>query len=182
MLNYTVESDFIYENHRCVVIFGSNGYRCGYVGVDENSPLYGMNASDSIEVDMTEFRKEPLGKRGVLAVLSLAFRDEQDSVPLSAYFDVHGGITYAAGDFYYPVKSMYWWFGFDCGHNNDGIDLDTVKENWGRNPIIMNSVRILERCNPYRDFPVRSKEYCEEECKSLTNQIIKLEHKLKLSH
>ena len=129
--NYIVESDFVYEGHRCVVIFGDNGYRCGYVGVGEDSPLYGMEATDSVEVDMSEFRNEPLGHRGIMSVLALVFREEEDKIPLHAYFNVHGSITYAGGSLMYPVKSLLWWFGFDCGHAGDGIDLEVVKKNWG---------------------------------------------------
>lgn len=178
--NYIVESDFVYEGHRCVVIFGDHGYRCGYVGVSENSPLYGMEATDSVEVDMSEFRNEPLGHRGIMSVLALAFREEEDKIPLHAYFNVHGSITYAGGSLMYPVKSLLWWFGFDCGHAGDGIDLEVVKKNWGHIPHVMHTISILESCNPYQGLPVRSKEYCEEECINLVKQMIILEHKMQL--
>ncbi len=180
-MEYIVESDFMYENHRCIVVFGTHGFRCGYVGVDENSPLYGMEATDCVEVDLDEFKKQPIGKRGVFPLLAFAFREEKNGIPLSAYFDVHGGLTYADGNFKYPVKSVLWWFGFDCGHCDDGVDIAAAKRIWKDNQAIFDSISILEKYNAYENFPVRSKEYCEEECKNLVHQIMRLEHELKIS-
>ncbi|MCM1500769.1 MAG: hypothetical protein NC124_20110, partial [Clostridium sp.] len=33
-------NDFEYKQHRCIVIFTDIGHRCGYVSVNENSPLW----------------------------------------------------------------------------------------------------------------------------------------------
>lgn len=46
MKRWVVESDFMYEGLRCVVIFGTMGHRCGYVGLPKGHELYGKEYSD----------------------------------------------------------------------------------------------------------------------------------------
>lgn len=36
------EKEFIYKGRKCAIRVNSFGYRCGYVGVDKSSPLYGI--------------------------------------------------------------------------------------------------------------------------------------------
>jgi len=49
MRKLVVESDFTYEGLRCVVIFGSIGHRCGYVGVPVGHELYGVEYDDAYD-------------------------------------------------------------------------------------------------------------------------------------
>ena len=42
MGNYIVESQFEYKGFTCIVVMQSLAYRCGYVGVTKDHPLYGM--------------------------------------------------------------------------------------------------------------------------------------------
>ena len=42
-MNYIVEKDFMCNGFRCVIIFTRLGHRCGYIGVDSSSKLYGMD-------------------------------------------------------------------------------------------------------------------------------------------
>ena len=172
---YKVESDFIYKGYRCVVIFGDMGFRCGYVGVEADNPLYGKNYSDYLDINKSELDGEPIDKRGIMPILLAAF-DEDERARLDMYFNVHGGLTYAGDRAGYPVESNLWWLGFDCGHYGDGNDWDLVEKYWGDNP------QMQLRLGTCRDLDwgdvVRTKEYVENECKSLVDQIIELIHLL----
>lgn len=94
MSKYTIEKDWTTAaGLRAVVIMGSLGYRCGYVGVPTTHPLFCVGYS----LDTPAF--EAASPEGML--------------------DVHGGLTYAGGGGDYPVPSELWWFGYDCGHYGD---------------------------------------------------------------
>lgn len=49
MKTWIVESDFLYQGLRCVVIFGSVGHRCGYVGVPVGHELYRTEYGDAYD-------------------------------------------------------------------------------------------------------------------------------------
>lgn len=168
---YKVESDFTYKGYRCVVVFQDMGHRCGYVGIDADNPLYGKQYSDYLDIKKSDLEGKNIGKRGVLTVLSAAF-DDNENVKLELYFDVHGGLTYSDSNSNYPVESNLWWLGFDCAHCDDAYDLDLVNEYFGENP------RIRERIQFEQQWPIfgeiRTKEYVENECRSLVDQIIEL--------
>lgn len=111
---YVVEREFQHTGYKCAVIFGSIGHRCGYVGIPKNHPLYGKDYSDYLEI-----KKADVGDREVSGIFPLlgAFLDEDERIRIEAYFQCHGGITYAGGGEHssYPIESDLWWFGFDCG-------------------------------------------------------------------
>ena len=172
---YKVESDFIYKGYRCVVIFTDMGHRCGYVGIEADNPLYGKDYTDYLDINKSELDDEPIGKRGIIPLLSAAF-DEDERVRLDIYFNVHGGLTYAGDRANYPAESNLWWLGFDCGHYNDGCDWDLVEKYWGDNPQMQRRLEI-NRVLCW-DNEIRTKEYVENECKSLVDQIIELTHLL----
>ena len=44
---FIIESNFVHEGLRCVVIFGSMGHRCGYVGIPKEHPLYSEEYMDN---------------------------------------------------------------------------------------------------------------------------------------
>lgn len=48
---YKVESDFEVDGYRCVVLGLARGYRCGYVAIDKEHPVYGKYYLD-IDVDV----------------------------------------------------------------------------------------------------------------------------------
>ena len=43
---YVIEDTFEHKGYKCVCIFNKMGFRCGYVGVDENHLYYGKNYYD----------------------------------------------------------------------------------------------------------------------------------------
>lgn len=168
---YKVESDFTYKGYRCVVIFTGMGYRCGYVGIPMGHELYQKGLSDYLNITKTDIENEEIGKRGILSLFASAY-DDNENVTVGFYFNVHGGLTYANDNRTYPVDSNLWWLGFDCAHYGDGIDLELMARYWGDDPNIQR--RIKFESEYLNDYPVRSKEYVEDECKSLVDQIIEL--------
>ncbi len=42
-MNFKVEKDLMYRGYRCVVLGQPMGHRCGYVGVEIGTPLYGID-------------------------------------------------------------------------------------------------------------------------------------------
>lgn len=177
---YKVESDFSYKDYRCVVIFGDMGFRCGYVGIPEDHPLYGKEYGSGMGISYSELENEPTGKRGIIPVLCAAYK-EDDDVSMDIYFDVHGSLTYSGGgkESTYPVESELWWLGFDCGHYNDGKDMDLVEKLWGDDEHIQRRIEIEREYLYYEDCEVRSQEYIEQECRNLVDQIIEYVDKIK---
>ena len=175
MRNYKIESDFEYRGYRCVVVFQDMGHRCGYVGLKPGHPLYGKEYSDYVEVKKSDLEGEEIGKRSMISLL-VASNDEDDRARIEIYFNVHGGITYAGGNSNYPIEGNLWWFGFDCAHWGDLIDLDKLEEYFGNEPQVKNRINIEKEVNSrYGTYgEIRTKEYVEDECKSLVDQIIKL--------
>lgn len=172
---YKVESDFTYKGYRCVVIFGDMGYRCGYVGVPVGHELYKKKSTDYLDIPKSELDGEEIGNRGIIPIFFAAF-DDDDRIRMDVYFNVHGGLTYSGdNNGTYPVESNLWWLGFDCGHYMDGKDLELMEKYWGDDPNIQRKIEIEKEYYMIgNNYPVRSKEYVENECKSLVDQIIEL--------
>ena len=109
---YIVEREFEHAGYKCVVTFGAMGHRCGYVGVPKIHPLYGKGYDDYLEI-----KKSGIGNREISGIFPLlgACLDEDERIRIEAYFQCHGGITYAGGgeNSEYPIKSDLWWFGFE---------------------------------------------------------------------
>lgn len=170
--SYVVESDFVHEGLRCVVIFGSAGHRCGYVGVPKGHPLFGKKYDDKF-LDYADIREQEIGKRGVIPVIC-ASPGGGNKVSPDVYFNVHGSITYSGASSgknkaeevcYYPVKSDLWWWGFDAAHFDDAPDYKRALD-YGL--IIQRDYILLRRYTP--DGEIRNKEYMEQECRSLADQ------------
>tara|TARA_R110000803_G_scaffold43701_4_gene93031 strand:+ start:7002 stop:7487 length:486 start_codon:yes stop_codon:yes gene_type:complete len=151
MSKYDVERDWITESgFRAVCIMGHLGHRCGYVGVPVSHPLHGVSyhdPSESLRQQAIEAAGQPIGKRGILAVVCTKSDDDGLSPTPETVFDVHGSLTYSGGGGSYPVESDCWWFGFDCGHNGD-----------------LSSYR-------FGDGVERTEQYVADECESLAKQI-----------
>ena len=167
-----IESDFEYKGYRCVTIFHDLGFRCGYVGLPEGHPLYKKEYTDQINVTLKDMEGIPVGKRGIFTLFGLPDNPD-DQIKMDVYFNVHGGLTYSDGgkNSHHPVDSDLWWLGFDCGHAGDQADYELLNKLWGDDERV--KVRLM---NPlYLDGDeIRSKEYVEQECRNLVDQIIDL--------
>ena len=131
------------SGYRAVILHQSQGHMCGYVAVGESHPLYGKKYGEDLpclKYLALKAYSGPVGKRGVMS----AFLGHGRSC-MEAVFNVHGSVTFAAGDGQYPVYSQekLWWIGFDCAHARDTVDF----------------------CN---------QAYVHAECESLAAQILKI--------
>lgn len=176
---FKVEKDFEHNGHRCVVIFTDMGHRCGYVGVNESSPLWCKDYCDYLPINKSELEGEEIGKRDIFPLMMAAF-DEDERVRIDTYFDVHGGITFSSGGkaSKYPVESDLYWFGFDCAHCNDRIDVDKLREYFPDGKFTESRI---ESALYFSDSEVRTLEYVTQECMNLADQIAEVEQLLKQS-
>jgi hypothetical protein len=101
----------------CLIVRGPGGALCGYVGITEGHPWFGIDYSGCT-------LPEPCGE------------------PYCSHYpdvDVHGGLTFAdfchegpdpsRGICHVPFEGRperVWWFGFDCAHSGD------VTPKWSR--------------------------------------------------
>lgn len=141
---YVVEFEKEVDGMLCVGIITTRGYRCGYVGVDNTHPLFGLEYNSSLPKELLpmweEVKNKPSGKRSIIDI----FCCDKDNPKVGILFDVHGGITYSgSSEDKYPVESdkKLWFFGFDCNHADD-------------------------------QFDPKSQEYVEAECLSLAQQLL----------
>ena len=138
---FVIESNFVYKGLRCVVIFGSMGHRCGYVGVPKSHILYGKDYNDNIGLETIECK-----------------------------FDVHGGITYAGGnDYPIDTNGELWWFGFDTAHYGDGKNIDLAYKYELLDEKTYSILKESESMFG-SDSEVKSLDYCIEQCKLLADQ------------
>lgn len=170
---YIIERVFEHTGYTCVVTFGNMGHRCGYVGIPSNHPLFGKDYNDYLEI-----KKSDIGDREVSGILPLlgACLDEDERIRIEAYFQCHGGITYAGGGEHssYPIESDLWWFGFDCGHAGDKSDLDYAMQKFPSHRKEYQLRKMVESKYPINDA-IRTKEYVADECKKLVEQLKKFE-------
>ena len=174
MNKFTVEKDWMSNSgYRCVVIMGSMGHRCGYVGIPSSHPLHGVDYSEEVpalEHKIEEVLKGTIGKRSPILVFIMAGKQGNEYARPDFMFDVHGGITYSGGMGMkpYPVPSEgLWWFGYDCGHAGDAKDLSIVDD----------YIREVEERFPTEGI-LRNLDYCTAECESLAKQLRELEPRL----
>lgn len=136
--------------YACVASRNYSGAWCGYVRVPPTHPLHGMDYSGQVPDSLTSAAEKaldgPIGKRGVMAVVSAALKD---GMRIDSLLDVHGSITYAG-----ELRDVEGhWFGFDCSHLHDmspGVD-------W------------FDAFDIYRDL-----DYVKAECSSLARQLADL--------
>jgi hypothetical protein len=142
------------------------GHRCGYVGIPKDHPLHGLSYhSKSKVLRSSDIQDMPMNTVGLGQMLNgMMGKYDEEVITPEMYFSVHGGITYSGGNDY-PVKSDgLWWFGYDCAHYGDGVDLSAIEN---------ETAKEIEMSYPSYGI-VRTKEYCEEECKKLAEQLKKV--------
>lgn len=170
-MSFKVEKEWITKaGFKAVVIMTEIGHRCGYVGVDKEHVLYGVEYDKPCSALVAPGSDEPVGKRGVIPLFALALsEDESHLLRPEIVFNVHGGITYTGnGNGRYPVVSDLWWFGYDCAHCDDA-----------RSPEAIEKERKKYPNNPpmwYEQGIHRTLEYCIQECENLADQFITRVH------
>lgn len=171
---YIVEREFEHEGYKRVVTFRAIGYRCGYVGIPKSHSLYGKDYQEHLDI-----KKADIGDREISGVFPIlgACLDEDERIRIEAYFQCHGGITYAGGGEHssYPIESDLWWFGFDCGHCDDAKELELA---YGRFPKYRESISLQiesEKKFHIDGLIVRTEQYVADECRNLAEQLKEFE-------
>ena len=92
---------------------------CGYVEIPEDHPLYLHD--HHARVFVKDRNNISIEHSNPIAVLFEASKDEDDSVGIDIYLQVHGGITYMdyAKHLIDAPSDVTWCVGFDCAHFND---------------------------------------------------------------
>ncbi len=172
-----IEATFKHKGLHCVVLMTDMGHRCGYVAIPPGHPLYAASYSKQHPLLLrSAMDGETIGKRGIIPLFCAAI-DEGDTLCPDAYFNVHGGITYASnGGGRYPTRRTskrkhHWWFGFDCAHCDDAPDLNEIED-----PMLRRIYGELNDSLAALDSPrvVRSFDYVKAECESLAEQLLKV--------
>ena len=134
---------------------------------------------------MQEKRFEYKGVPCVIFFQSMGFRTGYIGLPgeVNVYedsFDCHCGITYIENHLYYQDDKNITWVGFDCGHDCDGYDIESMKKYFGHDPGFMEMFGLME--NYYKTvnelYEFRTLEYCEIECKRMVDQYLEMEDAL----
>lgn len=117
----------------------------------------------------------------VILFMPTGYRCGYVGIPKDVKIDIdsigcHGGITYNRDYLYHQEWKDLRWIGFDCAHCFDGYDVETAKKLFSDEDGVMKQIASLEStgyfsfCN--EDNPIRTLEYCEEECIKIVNQVI----------
>ena len=91
----------------------------------------------------------------------------------------HWGLTYSGeGRHFYDDSDDLWWFGFDCGHFEDGMDCDTALRYGLISGVEYNvGMEMQEALNMDENVTVKTKEFVEENCKMIVEQLIAIKKK-----
>lgn len=92
--------------------------------------------------------------------------------------DCHCGITYNSDSLYHQADTDRFWIGFDCAHACDAHDVDTAKKLFADDEYVIKQLELMrdyfEICK--KGNQIRTLEYCEEQCKSIVDQILKIQN------
>lgn len=99
---------------------------------------------------------------------------------LEDMIDCHGGVTYCEDHLFGQDDKNTWWIGFDCAHAGDGRDFESGKKYFADDPEKLKEIIKLQELDK-KFFPqgelIRTKEYCEEQCRNIVDQLLKAQNK-----
>lgn len=128
---------------------------------------------------ITEKRFEYRGFPCVVIMQALCFRTGYVGVPKGRALnlddiDCHGGITYSRHSLIGQEDTDRWWIGFDTGHAFDGYDVEGAKKLFKDYPETLKEIEktIEFACALINQYPAATLEYCEEQCRSIVDQVI----------
>ena len=97
-----------------------------------------------------------------------------DDIPV----DRHCGLTYSENHLFGQGDKDTWWIGFDCGHFCDRADKETFEKYYmdelkskavdTERASVISAYMMFEL---YSEYPVRTQEYVECECRKIVDQI-----------
>ena len=148
--------------YSCLLLRGPSGSWCGFVGIPEGHPLYGVAYSEPAKLPF-------LLVLNLLRINGHAFLYREEAVKGTAtpenFLSCHGGITYTS-DSRGDDNDGRWWFGFDCAH---AFDLMPYHEaSFSKKPELRSTEDV------YRDL-----EYAKTECACLAEQLKFIEDAMK---
>lgn len=86
----------------------------------------------------------------------------------------HGGITYSHNHLILQDEKKFHWIGFDCGHCFDKPDYENALNYYKDNSNLVKQLLYMKKLDEM--YPtgacIRTKEYVENECKKIVDQII----------
>lgn len=173
--------DFQADGLRCAMRRGGFGIWCGYVGIDEDHPLYGLPFNHPLKLPADWFKgrstKHGFGSMDLLLHALSGATSVEESCPISLALEVHGGITFA-GDSLSDLDPKLWWFGFDCGHagdyapgRTDTSEIQTAIISSMPEELRSTMFDIL-RHGTNHETNYRDQQYVVSECQSLASQLI----------
>jgi hypothetical protein len=115
------EATFDASGYPCVLRRGLSGVWCGYVGVFEGHPWFGLHCSDRV-TSLHDTIAETYGAFDLLIELTRPDRPD-GQLRLALAVHVHGCVTLAMKASEFTDNPAFvpeaWYFGFDCGHSGD---------------------------------------------------------------
>lgn len=169
---HKLESIFGSSGLCCVVLMRSPGFRCGYVGVPKEHPLYGRDYDEYLNIKKDDLKDHEVSGTFPLVLAAL---DPDPRIKIQAYFHCHGGITYSDGGegSEYPLDNGLWWFGFDCDHAGDKRDYKTAKEYFKYDPKELKRIWCNEEADKMYpiDGEIRTYSYVRQECMKLAEEL-----------
>ena len=110
-----------------------------------------------------------------LAKDNIYYKKKYDDIPVNC----HCGLTYSSDSLHGQNDVDRWWIGFDCGHCCDGYDIKTAKQLYKDDKEVLIQIEIMGATGYYTicnaENPIRTLEYCKEQCKSIVDQILESE-------
>ena len=129
-----------------------------------------------------EKRFEYKGFPCVVVMQALCFRTGYVGVPKghklygkqaeSETIDCHGGVTYCKHHLIGQEDKDVWWIGYDTGHCFDGYDEESAKKLFKDYPEAIEMIEQTAIVRSLNNYKGATLEYCEEQCRSMVEQII----------
>lgn len=152
--------DFEADGLPCAMRRGWSGVWCGYVGIGQDHPWFGLSHNTLIKPTRAMLDNRTFDDTGVfdLFMASISGKNPHEELEIAMALRVHGGITYSADHIVEPeVPAGFFWYGFDCGHAGDYMPAMAR-----RFPGLMDGA-------VYRD-----QQFVVSECQSLAAQLVKI--------
>lgn len=136
-----VEGGGVHKGYEYLIVLTPMGHRCGYVAINDNHALYKEESYDSKKISELK---------------------------------MHWGCTFYGKQFTDSACNDKW-IGFDCAHSGDRPDTQATKESFpGLHEKRLEGLKIqdemyLHPC--FVDHTIKTKEYVEEQCKSIIDQL-----------
>lgn len=168
-----VEKSWYKNGYHCFVIFNRNGCRCGYIGISKTNKLYEKSYSEPQSFLRQKENQKFNGN--VFGLFNSCIQDKDKGLPPDLYFSAHCGFTFSdfmSEDFNYNTNDNMWYFGFDCGHCDDGLDYNKAYELGLLNE---KEYECFNTCKFDNGQEVKSLKYCEDLLNIIADEMIELE-------